>query len=78
LPKLTEFENPLTGKRASIFDIGTLFSMILGVVVLLFVASTGQNIAKAVSNRVPALDTQPESIFRSPVVIQTTAQKRLI
>lgn len=78
MAKLTEFENPLTGKRQSLFDLGGMWSLILGVIVLLFITGTGQNIARTISNKVPGIDTQPETIFRQPVVVNQTTTKRVV
>lgn len=43
MPKLTSFENPLTGKKGSLTDIGGLFDLVKGALVVIgvyFVAST--------------------------------------
>lgn len=59
-------ENPLTGKTTSLLDIGSIFSMILGVVLFLFVVATGQNVARAVSGKFSKVDTSPEPLFNAP------------
>ena len=61
-------ESPLTGKKTSLLDFGSIIQMILGVVLFLFVVATGQNVAKMVSGKVGKVDTSPEPIFNSPMV----------
>lgn len=78
MAKLTEFTNPINGKTQSLFDLGGMWSLILGVVVLLFVVGTGQNVARGISNKIPGIDTSPEQIFKSPVVVTQTTTKRVI
>lgn len=56
-------ENPLTGKSTSLTDVQGIFSMILGVVLLLFVVATGQNVARTISGKMSRVDTSPEPIF---------------
>lgn len=65
--KLDKYENPLTGKTDSIFDLGSLFSKVLGVVVMFFIIATGQNVASKISSKVP-VDTTIEPLTRQPVV----------
>ena len=57
MAKLSQYENPLTGKTENLFDVGSLFGKIMGVVVMLFVIATGQNVAKTISGKTK-LDTQ--------------------
>lgn len=64
--KLTQYENPFSGKKENIFDLGGMFSKILGIVVMFFVIATGQNIAKTVSNKTK-LDTTIEPLVTRPV-----------
>jgi hypothetical protein len=66
LAKLTQFENPFSGKKASIFDFGQIWSMILGVFVMFFVFAMGQRVAGTVSSRVPMVDTSIEPIIQRP------------
>jgi hypothetical protein len=42
--KISDYENPFTGKESNLFDIGKLFSLLLGVVVLILVFVFGQRI----------------------------------
>ena len=72
--KLTQYENPFSGKKENIFDLGGMFSKILGIVVMFFVIATGQNIAKTVSNKTK-LDTTIEPLVTRPV--KTTFAKRI-
>jgi len=69
--KLAEFENPITGKRGSLFDLAELWRLVLGVFVLLFVIAMGQNVARAVSSRVKVIDTNIEPIINSPKIVQS-------
>lgn len=64
--KLTQFENPFSGKKSSILDIGQIWSMILGVFVMFFVFAMGQRVAGTVSSRIPAVDTSIEPIINQP------------
>lgn len=64
--KLTEFENPFSGKKSKITDLGAIWSMILGVFVMFFVFAMGQNVAAKVSNRVPMVDTRIDPIINQP------------
>jgi predicted solute-binding protein len=75
--KLTEFENPLTGKKSNLFDVGSLWSQILGVVMLFVVFAMGQNVARKISSKVPAIDTTIEPIISRPVT-NTGLQKRFV
>lgn len=68
MAKLTKFVQPFSGKEYSLTDIGGLWSMILGVFVMFFVFSAGQNIAGKVSSRVPAIDTTIEPVIASRTV----------
>lgn len=77
MPKLLDYQNPISGKTDSITNIGGLWSMILGVFVLFLVVAMGQNLSKAVSRRVPAIDTQIDKLTSNPVVVQVS-QKRVI
>jgi hypothetical protein len=51
--KLTEFENPVSGSKGSVFDVGKLWSMILGVGVIFVVINIGQKLAGLVAGRLP-------------------------
>lgn len=66
MAKLTQFENPFSGKKASIFDIGQIWSMILGVFIMFFVFAMGQRVAGTVSQKVPLVDTTIEPIVTQP------------
>jgi hypothetical protein len=43
--KLSEYENPLTGKQHNLFDLSSLLAQILGVFVLVVTFMFGQKIA---------------------------------
>ena len=65
--KLTQFTNPFSGQKGSIADIGDIWSMILGVVVLFFVFATGQSLAKKASTASNGLvDTTVQPIITQP------------
>lgn len=66
LAKLTTATNPFSGKETSIFDFKSLWSSILGVMVLFFVFAMGQKGANLVSSRVPVVDTSIDPIFAQP------------
>lgn len=68
--KLTEFENPFSGKKAKITDIGQLWSMILGVFVMFFVFAMGQKVASTVSGKVPMVDTSIEPVINRPTATE--------
>lgn len=42
--KLSDYENPFTGKESNLFDLGRLFSLFLGVVVLILIFMFGEKI----------------------------------
>lgn len=67
LKDILKAENPLTGKTTSLLDVGSIFSMILGVVLLLFVVATGQNVANAVSGKFSRIDTSVQPLTSSGV-----------
>lgn len=63
--KLTQYENLFSGKKENLFDIGSMFGKVLGVVVMFFVLATGQNIAKTVGNKTK-LDTSLDPFVTRP------------
>jgi hypothetical protein len=42
--KISNYENPFTGRESNLFDIGKLFSLFLGVIVLIMVFMFGERI----------------------------------
>jgi hypothetical protein len=42
--KISDYENPFTGRESNLFDIGKLFSLFLGVIVLILVFMFGERI----------------------------------
>jgi hypothetical protein len=42
--KISDYENPITGKESNLFDIGKLFSLLLGMVVLILMFMFGAKI----------------------------------
>jgi hypothetical protein len=69
LAEVLKAENPLTGKSTSLLDIQGIFSMILGVVLLLFVVATGQNVANAVSGKFSRVDTSVQPLTSSGAIM---------
>jgi hypothetical protein len=65
MAKLTDFKTP-TGVSGNLFDLKSIWGLVLGTIVLLFTFSMGQNLAKVVSGRVPAFDTTPERPYAVP------------
>ena len=43
--KISDYENPFTGRESNLFDIGKLWSLFLGVLVLMLVFIFGEKIA---------------------------------
>lgn len=74
--KLANFTTP-TGVQGNLFDLGSIWSLVLGSVVLLATFAMGQNVARAVTGKVPAIDTTPEKPFRD-VPVKSESQKRVI
>lgn len=74
MAKLSQYENPLTGKTENLFDVGSLFGKILGVVVMLFVIATGQNVAKTISGKTK-LDTQLDPFINTPAPAPTNTKR---
>lgn len=72
--KLTQYENPLTGKKEDLFDLGGLFGKVVGVVIMLFVVATGQNLAKTISGKTK-LDTSLDQFVDRPLA--PTSSERL-
>lgn len=73
MAKLTEYENPITGRKENLMDIGGLFGKIVGVVVMFFVVATGQNLAKSISGKTK-LDTSIEPIINHPVAVTKSSR----
>lgn len=69
MAKLTQYENPVTGKTENLLDLGGLFGKVVGVVVMFFVVATGQNLARTISGKTK-LDTSIDPFFTQPVVSQ--------
>ena len=63
--KLSNYENPLTGKTENLFDLGGMFAKVMGVVVMFFVVATGQNLARTIGNKTK-LDTSVEPLISYP------------
>lgn len=72
--KLTNYENPVTGKQEDLFDISGLFGKVVGVVVMFFVVATGQNLAKTISGKTK-LDTSVEPLFSVPTVASAKSDR---
>jgi len=68
--KLTQFTNPLSGEKGSVFDLGKMWSLVLGVGVILIVLNLGQRIAGTVAGKLPG-GISPG--FSQPLVAQPVA-----
>ena len=42
--KLSDYENPITGRESNLFDIGRTFSLFLGIVVLIILFMFGERV----------------------------------
>gem|GEM_PF-1214742 len=42
--KISDYENPITGRESNLFDIGRLFSLFLGIVVLILLFMFGEKL----------------------------------
>jgi hypothetical protein len=74
LAKLTEYENPVTGKKDNLFDLSGIWGKILGVVMFFIVFAAGQNIASMIGNKLPLIDTKIEPITTTPATTGGTKQ----
>lgn len=68
MAKLTDFENPITGKKENLLDFGGMLSKVLGVVVMLFIVATGQNVAKQISGKASMIDTTIDPFIKQPTI----------
>jgi hypothetical protein len=68
LSDLLKAESPISGKTVSLTDIGGLWSLILGGVVIFFVTATAQNIANRISTKLPMIDTRVEPLTQGVTV----------
>lgn len=75
--KLTDFTTP-TGVKGNILNIGQLWSLMLGTLVLIVTFAMGQNLANKVSGRVPMVDSTIEQPWKSEVQATNTRQKQVI
>lgn len=62
LGNLLKATNPLSGKEVNIMDIGAIWSLILGGVLIFFVTATSQNVANRISAKLPMIDTRIEPL----------------
>jgi hypothetical protein len=46
--KLSSYENPVSGTRGNLFNIGNLWAQVLGVFVLIFIFMFGQKLAELI------------------------------
>lgn len=73
-PKAGQFTLP-TGATGNVFSISSMWSLILGVFVLLLTFALGQNLARKVSGAVPVLDTTVEQPWQTQVTPTDTNRK---
>jgi hypothetical protein len=57
--KLSNYENPISGKTNNIFDLSSLWAQVLGVVMLVVIFLFGQKIADYFFPPAPATATTP-------------------
>lgn len=76
LSDITNAENPVTGKKFNVFNIGELWSMILGAGVLFLVVSMGQKVANTISGKVPYVSTTIQDPVQHPAPVSN--QMRVI
>lgn len=74
LGDFTKATDPLSGKSTSIFDVGEIWSKVLGVVLMIVVFAAGQNVANWVGGRLP-VDTKIDPIVSRPSL--TTGKVRV-
>lgn len=74
LSDLTVATNPFSGTRTSIFNLGQIWSYVLGVFMLFFVFAMGQKVAGVTSRKVPAIDTTIEPIIKQPATTGTLSK----
>lgn len=67
LKNLLNSQNPISGAKGSLIDPSYWISNIMGVLFILVVVATGQNVARSLSGRVPAIDSTIEPIINRPV-----------
>ncbi len=75
--KLANFTNPLNGSKGNLLNVGDWTSNIMGVIFLLVIFATGQNLAKAISSKVPVIDSSVEPLITRPQAASTN-QKYII
>lgn len=57
--KLSEYENPINGRKSNIFDIGNLWEQVLGILVLIVVIVLGFKLASFIFPTQPATASSP-------------------
>lgn len=67
LSDFTKATDPLNGKTTSVFDVGEIWSKVLGVVLMIVVFAAGQNVANWIGGKLP-VDTKID-----PVVSRSSA-----
>lgn len=74
--KLTDFTTP-TGVKGNILNIGQIWSLVLGTMVLIVTFAMGQNVANKISGRVPYVDGTIEQPWKNEQV-KVEKQKQVI
>lgn len=70
LAKLNQITNPLTGAKDTL-TLSSIWSYLLGGVFIFFAIATAQNLSRAVSSKIPALDTQIDPLVSErPKIIE--------
>jgi hypothetical protein len=62
--KLSSYENPISGTRGNLFNLGNLWAQILGVFVLVMVFMFGQKLADFIFGKAGIAETKPTTTTR--------------
>lgn len=76
MAKITDFTTPF-GTHGNLFDIKSIWGLVLGAGVLLVTFGFGQRLAGIVHNRIPAVPSTPQAPFQ-PRVVQQVVSKEVI
>lgn len=77
MAKISDVKVPGVGSM-NILNPRDWLSMILGIVMLIIVAATAQNVTRAVGNKVPMVDTSIEQPWQSPKVMVDQQKMRVV
>lgn len=74
MAKWTDFTTP-TGAKGNLFDVKSIWGMVLGTVILLVTFSFGQRLSQNVHSKLPVIPSTPDAPFQPRVVTQTIAKE---